>query len=200
LRIKGIFCILKDLDSILRSRNAENKFLVQLSPGVRCQARRLTSRKAARLFHHVILLPGLPGGNAKAQGELPLWPAQDLNRRSFRDTTVFQQHAQSQPPQLGEATSLDSSRYIPGVTILTAACDRIGAMAGINPHVPRIYRFLGTGLGASMWFWVCSCCALLVTASQRIWAFADHIAVDVPGEERWCDPRIDPPPLRNMTH
>lgn len=28
-------------------------------------------------------------------------------------------------------------------------------MAGAGPPVPRIYRFMATGLGASMWFWVC---------------------------------------------
>ncbi|KAH6850807.1 hypothetical protein B0I37DRAFT_372440 [Chaetomium sp. MPI-CAGE-AT-0009] len=27
-------------------------------------------------------------------------------------------------------------------------------MAGAGPPVPRIYRFIGTGLGASMWFWI----------------------------------------------
>jgi hypothetical protein len=31
---------------------------------------------------------------------------------------------------------------------------RVGPMAGLQPHVPKIYRYLGTGLGASMWFWV----------------------------------------------
>jgi hypothetical protein len=29
-------------------------------------------------------------------------------------------------------------------------------MAGVGmPHTRPIYRFMATGLGASMWFWVC---------------------------------------------
>ncbi|KAK3359276.1 hypothetical protein B0T25DRAFT_92796, partial [Lasiosphaeria hispida] len=28
------------------------------------------------------------------------------------------------------------------------------AMADFKPHVPRAYRFMATGLGASMWFWL----------------------------------------------
>ncbi|KAK3686012.1 hypothetical protein B0T22DRAFT_238439, partial [Podospora appendiculata] len=31
---------------------------------------------------------------------------------------------------------------------------RTGTMAGLHPHVPRIYRFAATGLGASMWFFL----------------------------------------------
>ncbi|KAK0720468.1 hypothetical protein B0H67DRAFT_576191 [Lasiosphaeris hirsuta] len=27
-------------------------------------------------------------------------------------------------------------------------------MADFKPHVPRAYRFMATGLGASMWFWL----------------------------------------------
>lgn len=29
-------------------------------------------------------------------------------------------------------------------------------MAGLKPHVPAIYRVAATGLGASMWFFVCA--------------------------------------------
>jgi hypothetical protein len=48
---------------------------------------------------------------------------------------------------------------------LTFTAADTGTMAGLKPHVPAIYRVAATGLGASMWFFVC----IPFSAYYRTW-------------------------------
>ncbi|KAK0626686.1 hypothetical protein B0T14DRAFT_113468, partial [Immersiella caudata] len=66
---------------------------------------------------------------------------------------------ESAPCQLSPATkcegqSLNCLRCSWIQRRLTISATGTDAMAGLQPHVPKIYRYLGTGLGASMWFWL----------------------------------------------
>jgi hypothetical protein len=56
-------------------------------------------------------------------------------------------------------------------------------MAGLQPHVPRFYRFAATGLGASMWFWVCRPQLRGLTDLGNFGTGADRTPAHVPGEE-----------------
>lgn len=81
----------------------------------------------------------------------------------------------------------------------------------IKPHVPGIYRFTATALGASMWFFVRAPPSLrpkMVTSVMGVFGSRDTdrvYAADVPGEEGWYvilnkAPRWSPAddePLRN---
>ena len=64
-----------------------------------------------------------------------------------------------------------------------------GGPAPFKPHVPGIYKFAGTALGASMWFFVSPIHVFFALYSRQSPADSPPVltirAVDVPGEERW---------------
>lgn len=62
---------------------------------------------------------------------------------------------------------------------------------GRIPPAPLVYRFFGTGLAASMWFFVCDQYWDLFTFEKAI---LTPLTVNVPGKERWTRPsRLEAP-------
>lgn len=66
-------------------------------------------------------------------------------------------HHQCTPPvRRGKGSVQATPIYHTGLPLTTPSPEEESCtMAGAGPPVRPIYRFMATGLGASMWFWVC---------------------------------------------